>query len=353
MKVTDSSSSHKIHLPITKHEGQPQGSQKGLGLALGDMLKARVLSVQADGTAILETNGQTLTAKSLVSLVPGEEMWLEVKEQGVSPLLSLAGKKGAAHDFIKAFFLTLTSREGPLPRLFSEFSFLSQDLAVEESAILEKLFLHLLAGVVTEKPDPDLVRLMAFIFGAVRQAQGKSESDISTLFKEVIENIPHTKNQKYTSHQTALEDAVKTVEMHQQLNTRAPSPTEPMFYLFPCFFTGDESWGEWFFSMDEDADMGKGFSLDFFLDMSRLGPVSFHLQSHGSELYGEFRISRGGVRSHIEKQLPELKNILGNLGYQPVSLVCTDSDHTTAQEIKKKVVSLAGLQKFALIDIKA
>lgn len=111
--------------------------------------------------------------------------------------------------------------------------------------------------------------------------------------------------------------------------------------------------GRMVFSMNEGADMEKGFSLDFFLDMSRLGPVSFHLQSHGSGLRGEFRISRGGARSHIEKQLPELKNILGNLGYHPVSLVCTDSDHATPQEIKKKVISLAGLQKFALIDIKA
>ncbi len=353
MKVADSSSSHTIHPPITKNGSQAQVSQKGSGFALGDILKARVLRVQADGTTILETNGRTLTAKSLVSLVPGEEIWLEVKEKGETPLLALAGKKGAAQDFVKAFFLTLTSREVPLPRLLSEFSFLPQASAVEENGILGKLFLHLLSGVVTEKSDPELVKLMAFIFGAVRQAQDKSESNISTLLKEVIENISHTKNQEYKPLQTALEDAVKTVEMHQQLNTRAPSPNESMFYLFPCFFAGDESWGEWVFSMDDGADMEKGFSLDFFLDMSRLGPVSFHLQSHGSGLRGEFRISRGGARTHIENQLPELKNILGNLGYHPVSLVCKDSEHTTPQEIKNKVVSLAGLQKFALIDIKA
>jgi len=353
MKVADSSNSHKIYLPIAKNGGQIQVGQKGLDFALGDMLKVRVLKVQADGTAILETNGQTLSAKSLVSLVPGEEMWLEVKEEGASPLLSSAGKKGAAHDFIKAFFLTLTSREAPLPRLLSEFSFLPQTLEVEENAILGKLFLHLLSGVVTEKSDPDLVKLMAFIFGAARQSQDKSESNISTLLKDVIENIPRAKNQVHTPLQTTLEDAVKTVEIHQQLNTRAPSPSESMFYLFPCFFAGDESWGEWFFSMNEGDDEEKGFSLDFFLEMSRLGPVSFHLQSYESGLRGEFRASRAGARSHIEKELPELKNILGNLGYHSISLVCIDSDHTTPQEIRKKVVSLAGLHKFALIDIKA
>jgi hypothetical protein len=353
MKVADSSSSHKIHLPITKNGGQAQVGQKELDLALGDMLKVRVLRVQADGTAILETNGRTLTAKSLVTLVPGEEMWLEVKEEGLAPLLSSAGKKGEAHDFIKTFFLTLTSREAPLARLFSEFPFLPQDLKVEENAVLGKLFLHLLSGVVNEKPDSDMVKLMAFIFGAVRQAQDKSGSNISSLFKDVLENIPPAKNQEYMPLQTTLDDAVKTVEMHQQLNARAPSPNESMFYLFPCFFAGDESWGEWFFSMNEGDDVEKGFSLDFFLEMSRLGPVSFHLQSHESGLRGEFRVSRPSARSHIEKELPELKNILGNLGYHSISLVCTDSDHTTPQEIRKKVVSLAGLQKFALIDIKA
>jgi hypothetical protein len=237
--------------------------------------------------------------------------------------------------------------------LFSEFPFLPQDLKVEENAVLGKLFLHLLSGVVNEKPDSDMVKLMAFIFGAVRQAQDKSGSNISSLFKDVLENIPPAKNQEYMPLQTTLDDAVKTVEMHQQLNARAPSPNESMFYLFPCFFAGDESWGEWFFSMNEGDDVEKGFSLDFFLEMSRLGPVSFHLQSHESGLRGEFRVSRPSARSHIEKELPELKNILGNLGYHSISLVCTDSDHTTPQEIRKKVVSLAGLQKFALIDIKA
>lgn len=140
MKVTDSSNSHTIHLPITKNGGQLQVSQKGLDFALGDMLKARVLSVQADGTAILETNGRTLTAKSFVSLVPGEEMWLEVKEEGVSPLLSLAGKKGAAHDFIKAFFLPWHLGKSPCPVCFLNSLFCPKLLPVKRMPYWENCF---------------------------------------------------------------------------------------------------------------------------------------------------------------------------------------------------------------------
>lgn len=352
MKIADPSNSQKI-LPSIERQGAPsQANQKGPEFAVGDLLKARILKIQANGNTLLEVKGQTFSARSLVSLAPGDELWLEVRSEGASPLLALAEKKGAAYEFIKFFFLHLGSKESLLARFSTASSFLQKTLTTEENLSLSTLFLHLLSAVTNEKPDAEMVKLMAMLYGAVRQPHGETKSPVAGLLKEISLFNSLSKKILTKSFQEVVEDTSKTAEIHQQLNSRASFSGDPAYYLFPCFFAGDESWGEWFFSLNDDSGPEKGFSLDFFLEMSRLGPISLHLESQEKSLRGEFQIVGEDVRSHIEKQLPELKKILGNLGYSPVLLSCLTSRHNTPEEIKKKLASQTGLPRFSLIDVK-
>ena len=354
MKIADPAGSPTISSSIERHASQPQGNQKGPEFAVGDLLKARILQIQENGNILLQVKGQTFSARSLVSLNPGDELWLEVRAAGDSPLLALAGKKGAAHEFIKNFFFHVTSKEGLLDRFSSSFPLSQNTLTAEENLSLGRLFLHLLSSVTSEKPDADAVKLMALLYGAVRHPQGKTESAVSDLFKEISIFSSVSKNRVPKFFKEAVEDTFKTAEMHQQLNSsRASLPGEAPFYLFPCFFAREESWGEWIFSLREESGPEKEFSLDFYLEMSRMGPISFHLESRDTSMRGEFRMGGEEVRIHMEKQLPELKRILGNLGYDPVLLRCLVSEHNTPEEIKKKLTSKAGLHTFSLLDVTA
>jgi hypothetical protein len=153
--------------------------------------------------------------------------------------------------------------------------------------------------------------------------------------------------------QKTITGLTEIIEAHYQVNSKPLAENEPVFFLFPCFFTGKEGWGEWMFASEDTATASQGFTLDFFLEMSRLGSISIHVTCQDNALSGEFRVSKHGVSGHVEEHLPELQTILQNIGYHPVSLKCREYDHDIYQELQKKITSHAGLHKFALVDVKA
>ena len=105
MKISD-----QPPLQIYKTEstavGKPAQKQEGdeLLLAPGQLVKGRVVGLAGDGKFLLDVGGQMVTARSLVPLTPGSELWLETGKGGSVPLLTLAAKKGGGAGFPEAAY---------------------------------------------------------------------------------------------------------------------------------------------------------------------------------------------------------------------------------------------------------
>lgn len=352
MKVADSPIS-KSFSSLSKSQVQKhQTVQKEAGLEVGKLLKARVVNVKSGGRVLLEASGREFSARSLVNLQQGEELWLEVKEAGSAPLLTLAAKKGAVYDFIKVFFANLSGRQGALSDFLSQFLSLQTTLTAGDKAALEQLFLHATSSAVDDVPDPEIVKLMALLHGALQHPGGKGDASLVDRLMTVMQPGLRLKTAGVEIFQKTIDDLTKTIEVHQQVNSKILSENEPVFFLFPCFFEGKEGWGEWMYSSESSSTSDQGFTLDFYLEMSRLESISIHLVCKENGLSGEFRTSKEGIRDHVNNNLPELQEILENIGYHPVSLTCRQSDHNNPQELQKKISSQAGLHRFALIDVR-
>ncbi len=329
--------------------GKPGG---GLSLTAGTLLKGTVLEITPDGKALLDIAGRTVTARTMVPLKPGAELYLEVKEGGTMPWLTPADRKGGAQEIIRLLFT--------------------------EGANLAKATTLLTgAGEPTSAPPTPLLEALAAARGAIGDTATGGQAESGKLIQLLallrpIGGQPAAEpplGQKLSAaadrlaaqlgpdHASANEIKAlsRLLEAHQQINAQ-PAGNQPDFLLFPCFFTGEAGWGEWLFSMETGGGEDAGeppCAIDFFLRMSRLGDVRLKVLLQGEGLRGDFLVGEETVRSHLADAIPELTAILTGHGFQPVALTARRSAENLLHAFRKELETKARLRPFALVDLTA
>ncbi|MBI4793586.1 MAG: flagellar hook-length control protein FliK [Deltaproteobacteria bacterium] len=314
-------------------------------LAPGQLVKGRVVGLTGDGKFLLDVGGQMVTARSLVPLTPGSELWLETGKGGGVPILTLAAKKGAVQDFLK-----LLVAGAPMPaaggkELADLFSSLGGKLAPGLATAGQTMLGSAIAATGGGVPDPEAVKVLALLLGG---ATGRS--------KELLDLLAGTSAKESllkSQPNPAADNTAKILAAHQEINSLPPQADSRNFLLFPCFFAGASGWGEWLFSLEQEQAPGKEeqYGLSFFLEMSSLGAMSLQATIAGRKITGAFLLETEKARAHLAAGVPELVHILEKQGYSPVSFACGVKSENIFRQLKEALEEKAGIKRFSLLDV--
>ena len=347
MKIADQPSLQIFKIESTA-AGKPAQKKEGdeLHLAPGQLVKGRVVGLTGDGKFLLDVGGQMVTARSLVPLTPGSELWLETGKGGSVPLLTLAAKKGAVQDFLK-----LLIAGGPIPaaggRALADLvsSLIGKLASPGMAAAGQTMIGSVLAATGSGVPDPEAIKVLALLLGG---ATGQS--------KELLDLLtgPAAKASLLQSQPNAAADKpAKILAAHQEINSLPPQADSQNFLLFPCFFAGETGWGEWLFSLEQEhaPDKEEQYSLSFFLEMSSLGAMSLQATIAGRKIAGAFQLETDKARDHLAASVPELVHILEKQGFSPVSFGCGVKSENIFQQLKEALQEKADIKRFSLLDV--
>lgn len=343
--------------PGSAEPGKSTTGAKSFDFVPGQILKGRVLSFcPDDGRVLLDIEGSTLTATSQTPLEAGEELWLEVRQGGESPWLAFAGKKKAVQDFLRLVMTEGLSFGGAVKKMI--------DMAAADQQVRNEILL-LLEGVressVAGSPDIEkLIKMMSLAdSGAGLDAGGNFPARLGKLLQDVmvlIRNLEYDQPLLDKTTLPALEKFSRMLDSFQTVNSQPFSSDQNSFFLFPCFFSGGESWGQWMFSLDEKKERASAdqacYALHFFLEMSRLGEVHLKLNGSAKVLQGDFYLADSAVLNHIEEKLPELSLALQKLGYGLVRFRCHIQEENLLHELREVLQEKAQLKTFAMVDLR-
>lgn len=334
--------------PAIAGVGKSAGAAESL--RQGDFLRAKVLELLADGRVRLDINGTPLTAKSLVSLTPGNELWLEVSRGGTMPLLTVAGKENAMQELVKALLAGGLGQAGMRGQALTP-SHVSASVPQESmpssvggapgrGSFLAELF----SAVQEESSSPETIRILASLLSIRRTPV------LHAL--EILAGRVRDKGREQ-SEGGISEKMVRLLEVHQEVNSQPLRESDRNLYLFPCFFSGEESWGEWMLDLhQEGAPPGEEhYRITFFLDMSRLGPLSIHVSLSGKRIIGQFYLQDAETCSHLQASLPELRHLLERQGYFPVSLSSQVETRHVISRLKDELERTGASNRFSLVDL--
>ncbi len=80
---------------------QPVSVIDKMSLQPGQLFRGEVLGEDSEGHLLLKIGGEIISTRGLVSMTTGQQVWVEVKDVGDSPLFALAQAKGAVHELLK------------------------------------------------------------------------------------------------------------------------------------------------------------------------------------------------------------------------------------------------------------
>jgi nitrogen regulatory protein PII-like uncharacterized protein len=105
--------------------------------------------------------------------------------------------------------------------------------------------------------------------------------------------------------------------------------------------------------MEKEAGQGRGerYSLSFFLDMSRLGPLALQATIADKTITGQFLLASEKARSHVEDNVQELVHLLGKQGYHPAGFTCRVSKENIVSQLKEALEEKAAIRRFSLLDV--
>ncbi|MFP3982584.1 MAG: flagellar hook-length control protein FliK [Desulfurivibrionaceae bacterium] len=349
MKIPSITTAKIISLSEIQLTGSGQQKQETDEFQPGRLLRARVLeNTTPEGRVLLEVAGRRISAKSLVKLLSGDQVWLEVKQGGADPLLSVSPRKGAVQHFLQTLFTNPQRPTNPIEQLLPLFNQLSAGTGDSGNSFLSRIMVSLASSFQGSKADPEAIKLMALLHsGLISSTDIKGQQPILQQLESLL-----NREGLSPSLRKLLTEGIDLLDRHQQINASPQVRDDSPFLLFPCFFKKEEGWGEWMFTKTPQAGSGEdSFELNFFLDLSGLGPLSLHISCTGQELHGRFNLSDQQIVDYLKTRTPELKQLLQNQGYQTVSFQCVLSRKKVLIELKESLVRQAGLHRFSLIDI--
>ncbi|MFA6499196.1 MAG: flagellar hook-length control protein FliK [Desulfurivibrionaceae bacterium] len=349
-----------IQLPASgRNEG---GDKPGLPASVlfgqGQLVRGEVTGFTADGKVLLDIGGQIVEARSEVALKPGSTLWLEVQQ--TEPLwLRVADKKGAAQEFLRQYYSDPAAMGKGLRALLG-LAFLSE---AEKSLTGQVGVLQSFAnGAMGPEADPDrIIRLLTMLGGggaAEKNGTDKAGQGPQRLHQLVALLAEDRSGVLGKASATAMQKLGLLLDLQGELNALPASAQQAQFLLYPCFFAMGAGVGQWIFSLDRGEDQTatgeeRGYTLSFFLEMSRLGEVQIQLRVKGQALQGECVVNSEAVREHLAEHLAELEDLLGKLGYGPVHFSCRVAKVSMLESLKTGIEAAAQLDSVRIVDLEA
>ena len=349
-----------IQLPAS---GRSEGGDKpGLPASLlfgqGQVVRGEVTGLTPDGKVLLDIGGQIVEARSEVALKPGSALWLEVQQ--AEPLwLRVADKKGAAQEFLRQYYADPAAMAKGL-RALQGLAFLADtEKSLADQAGVLQGFANTAMG---SEADPDrIIRLLAMLGGGGTAAKnGTSQAGSGPQkFQELVALLAEDRGGILgKANAAAMQKLGLLLELQGELNGLPVSAQQAQFLLFPCLFAMGAGVGQWLFTLDRGEDQAatgeeRGYTLSFFLEMSRLGEVQIQLRVKGQTVQGECVVNSEAVREHLAPQLAELEELLGKLGYGPVHFSCRVAKASMLESLKSGIEVVAQLGSVRIVDLEA
>ena len=338
--------------------GDKPGLPPSLLFGQGQLVRGEVTGLTQDGKVLLNIGGQMVEARSEVALKPGSALWLEV--QKTEPLwLRVADKKGAAQEFLRQYYADPAAMGKGLRSLLG-LAFLadSETSLADQTGALQN-FAN--AAMGAEAEPERIIRLLAMLDGGMAaEGNGSAQTEAGPQkFHELIALLAEDRGGVLgKSSAAAMQKLGLLLELQSELNALPASAQQAQFLLFPCVFAMGAGVGQWLFSLDRDEDQAaaegeRGYTLSFFLEMSRLGEVQIQLRVKGQTLQGECVVSTEAARDHLATQLGELEALLGKLGYRPVHFSCRVAKASMLESLKTGIEAAAQLDSVRIVDVKA
>ena len=343
--------------------GRSEGGDKpGLPASLlfgqGQLVRGEVTGLTPDGKVLLDIGGQMVEARSEVALKPGSTLWLEVRQ--TEPLwLRVADKKGAAQEFLRQYYADPAAMGKGLRALLG-LAFLSEaEKSLADQAGVLQNFANAAMGA---EADPDrIIRLLAMLGNggtAEKNGTGQAGSGPQRLHQLVALLAEDRGGVLGKANAAAMQKLGLLLELQGELNALPASAQQAQFLLFPCLFTMGAGVGQWLFTLDRGEDQtatgeDRGYTLSFFLEMSRLGEVQIQLRVKGQTLQGECVVNTEAVREHLAPQLAELEALLGKLGYESVHFSCRVAKASMLESLKTGIEAAAQLDSVRIVDLEA
>lgn len=330
MKIGDSpiADPGRIRHPYgTGTERQAREAVAGLP-EVGQLLKGRVVTVDAAGVLTVETEFGFLKATAAATLPVGRESWFQVVQGGGSPLLAEAGKTNAVLNLLR---IVLPGLVGAGPSAGPE--------STQEQAVRAFLEGHAMDG----RPDPvKLAKTMAQ-FCPSPPREGKAALPLGAELGGAESPI--------------LQKARHLVEAHAMVNQPGGSAGCD-YVIFPVFFAEQAGKGEWLFSFDRQTPAeeagGEIATLSFYLAMSRLGDVHISLATRPQTLSGVITVASEEAASHVRQYLPPLVQALERLTEGTAAITCRCGPVDCLKALKEDLTAKLGqVDRYALIDIRA
>lgn len=333
--------------------GNKPGVPASLLFGQGQLVRGEVTGFTQDGKVLVAIDGQTFEARSEVALKPGSSLWLEVRQ--TEPLwLRVADKKGAAQEFLRQYYADPGVMGKGLRILLGLALLADAEQSLADQAVALQNFAN--AAIGPESDPGKIIRLLSMLgTGAPPEQTEAGAKKLHELIALLAEDRGGILGK---SSATALQKLGLLLDLQGELNALPASAQQAGFLLFPCFFAMGAGAGQWLFALDRDEDQGaageeRGYSLSFFLEMSRLGEMQIQIRVKGKSLQGECVVNREAVREHLASQLAELEELLGKLGYEPVYFSCRVARASMLESLKVSMEAAAQLDSVRIVDVKA
>jgi len=349
-----------IQLPTSARSegGDKPGVPASLLFGQGQLVRGEITGSTPEGKVLLDIGGRIIEARSEVALKPGSALWLEVQQ--TEPLwLRVADKKGAAQEFLRQYYADPVAMGKGLRALLG-LAFLAES---EKSLLDQAGALHNFANTAMgPESDPGrIIRLLAMLgSGGALEGKGVGQAGagpqrLHALIALLAEDRGGILGK---SSAAAMQKLGLLLELQGELNALPASAQQSQFLLFPCLFAMGAGVGQWLFTLDRGEDQAatgeeRGYTLSFFLEMSRLGEVQIQLRVKDQALQGECVVSSEAVREHMVPQLAELEELLAKLGYGPVYFSCRVGKGGMLESLKVGIEVAAQMDSVRIVDLEA
>jgi hypothetical protein len=305
----------------------------------GRLFKGRVVSSDESGLLTITTESGSFTAASTTPLAVGREFWFQVVQAGNTPVLAEAGKANAVMNLLRIL----------LPGMAVDLEGLGVAQGGEAhptGSDASRLTSFVAANGLDATPDPiKLLKTVAhFSPGRAGGQPQPAGLDLAPLADS--SDPPPSVTQKLS----------KLLEAHTLVNQQPPPSGRTDYCLYPLFFADGASRGEWLYSFEQEGQdpdhKGSSASLSFYLAMTRLGDIHLNLTVRPQGLSGTFTLTTPEAADHLRLHLPLLVEALEPLA-GPVTINCRSAQFDCLKTLKDDLTAKTGLQRFALVDVKA
>lgn len=308
----------------------------------GLLLKGRVVSIDGGGNFTVASERGSFTASSSRALAVGQEFWFQVAQSGTNPILTEAGKTNAVLNLLRVLLPEMLSGPGAtLPSLPTDAK--GPAAASQED---QRLLRFLADTAIDGKADAGkLLKTLSQLQLSRPGSDKASLADVGASASPLLREIDSP----------ALQKLVRLLDSHAAVNQQPAATTGSDYFLFPVFFAEQSGRGEWLYSYEHNSGGAESTgvaSISFYLDMTRLGDVHLAITSQPKALTGVCTLTTAEAADHVRQLLPGLTEALKPLA-DSVAISCRVAQSDCFKTLRKDLMAKVGMERFALIDVKA